>query len=1265
MASCCTGVTECQQIITIGFLNTFIGNDVQNSSGVAQSVAGDSDYCPTYSELTGGTLIQNWKEGTTPNGDQDGIIIGGTYAANECVRRSDLSMKYTRFKEFSISAASTTLSACSASTTISYTHKYDRCEKKLDSTCESAAAAACTAVSDTQNSEVTLTSSNNVFTIDGFKVNVPKNNPNNNGRSNARSTTITGKITFRGTNHTATVGITQNGLTGEYQYWYHTNTVHDKNVSCSGGPSFGCTGGNYSATAYYYQDDWDVYRWHDVCGTDYDSDTVQRNRVNDQYKVYDTYSGSFPNNESTGGPAASDSKSWAGYGSCSWSQAYCPPPECPNCDCDGIIWGYGTFTGTVGCTGGRVNMNNITVPGTSTTYSYNTETSACTVTTAATSTTVSTYVNVSCNQTTSQKIITGSKNNVSYSITQSAGPCCSTSRTYSYETITLNCSAHENENVRARYTATTVDSCCNTSYSYGNTDYYKVNVGCNSGSTRTLSASEKSNAPFTVKQEGNSTCCITCQCTDLTVTPTSLLWGSDDTSSKTVTISSASCVTNIAINSLTNFNATLGTNKITVSPKARNTGSTDYVNSLLVTYNDNCSSAITLTQEGYVANCDCTYITYSPEEWNQWETSAQTGVKIGTISIGGDCTTGSVTFTSNSPSVITNIRISGSNVLADLPKVDNPCTGTYKYSVNGNDCGNGDVKRMCYCGTDNCTQDGVYEHPLHIEYRKVYCEGGTMHYDTRPSSSAVKIGDTMTGDHFFIDHGQLLYDGHIPVSGETLLPSVGSDWCYGEYIYDGSGCPHINYYCTQNTGSTSSRKAVFNFTTPDSGATLNSNCLSTPWAGHMCCKSFKVEVLQSGNGKAWDKIYPATGDTYYVEIPMSSLCQATNCSDGSTLGIVSCVSSAATSTPVQIGTWSKSPAGCTQSWSFDGSRSVSGSNFINTSSIDFRSDGTIYANVSVTNSSTNTRTCQIPTKLGNTKTDYFTVTQCAGGSAPPPTPTTYTYTINSTNDNANGATVGFFYSGTLVTSSTISNRTCTVTLSTYYASLSVGIQKANCTDVTTVVGANSSASITMTCSDPNPCTLSVNVTSAILKASGGCQVIGTYSVGGSCAGQTPTATFAGEGGDFITSWTFNSTTGQIAACANYNPSHYMAVFGSYNIRVGNASQTIVLYQQANSCLTEEAPDFSETSFNHPYNSVTNYSTEFTSSCWKINSLTTTLDPPGYSFASAQHAVVGERNIITIYCNRGQRGYSFTVQANLVSLDGSGRTATKTIKVTWV
>ena len=61
--------TECYRVVTIQFLKTFC------SGIVAPSETKGLTYCPTFKELTGGTIIQTWSAGTTPNLDRNGIVV--------------------------------------------------------------------------------------------------------------------------------------------------------------------------------------------------------------------------------------------------------------------------------------------------------------------------------------------------------------------------------------------------------------------------------------------------------------------------------------------------------------------------------------------------------------------------------------------------------------------------------------------------------------------------------------------------------------------------------------------------------------------------------------------------------------------------------------------------------------------------------------------------------------------------------------------------------------------------------------------------------------------------------------------------------------------------------------------------------------------------------------------------------------------------------------------------------------------------------------
>lgn len=142
---------ECYRLVTIGYLKKLIEQSgsgtslkslVQKSDGTYQSVSevsGDT-YCPTYGELTGGTFVQVYKAGTTPNGDTDGLVVNtkwkgdGTtnYANNQCVDRADVSVRYTRISGLQLSVAKHTFDGCGESgTSVSVSNTYIRKTKSM------------------------------------------------------------------------------------------------------------------------------------------------------------------------------------------------------------------------------------------------------------------------------------------------------------------------------------------------------------------------------------------------------------------------------------------------------------------------------------------------------------------------------------------------------------------------------------------------------------------------------------------------------------------------------------------------------------------------------------------------------------------------------------------------------------------------------------------------------------------------------------------------------------------------------------------------------------------------------------------------------------------------------------------------------------------------------------------------------------------------------------------------------------------------------
>lgn len=289
--------TECYRVVTIGYLKTFIGDLIQDSSNGSVKYVNlnalsaekrRDDYCPTYSELTSNSLVQTWDPGdTSPNGDRDGIVVnssailGGDYAANQLVDQRDLSLMYTRINSFSISASPTGVSACANSSTISYTHTYNRNSKYMNSSCVITSGGN-TAVTDTNDTEVTLTA-NHSCTFDGWsnhtkKLNIPKNSSST-GEAPKRDITVNGTIVFRGSTGTSTVTITQGALTGSTTYVVTTYTATTDVVAYpSTNQTFSDCGEHpWGAYGVRYYDTIERRCWIDNCGDIYpsiSSDTV-------------------------------------------------------------------------------------------------------------------------------------------------------------------------------------------------------------------------------------------------------------------------------------------------------------------------------------------------------------------------------------------------------------------------------------------------------------------------------------------------------------------------------------------------------------------------------------------------------------------------------------------------------------------------------------------------------------------------------------------------------------------------------------------------------------------------------------------------------------------------------------------------------------------------------------------------------------------------------------------------------------------------------
>ena len=274
-----------------------IGDLIQDSSNgsVIHISRTDDTYCPTYSELTGGTIIQTWSQGSTPKGDRDGIVVsssailGGNYASNQLVDQKDLSLRYTRFNSLSIArSGSGNISECGGSATLTYTYNYKRYNKYMNDSCVTA------------SSESTVDSvcgELGYHTTYGSVSNCTAYSIGKNGTVSAssRSDSIYADVTFRGTNHTSnTVTITQNALSGSYSTYVSERTVTTAvTASRSSAYEFGCGGGTYSATGTRYYNTYTTYKWKDSCGTEYSDKTQERQTSTGSTQSLGSKSGTF------------------------------------------------------------------------------------------------------------------------------------------------------------------------------------------------------------------------------------------------------------------------------------------------------------------------------------------------------------------------------------------------------------------------------------------------------------------------------------------------------------------------------------------------------------------------------------------------------------------------------------------------------------------------------------------------------------------------------------------------------------------------------------------------------------------------------------------------------------------------------------------------------------------------------------------------------------------------------------------------------------
>ena len=341
--------TECLRVVTIAYLKNFIGSEVQNSANGSPIYISSSyrdDYCPTYSELIGGSVIQTWSQGSTPQSDRDGIVVNATwaggssgYAANQLVDQRDLSLKYTRFNSLSVSRNSgENISECGGSTGLGYVYNYKRYTKSMDDSCSISTSET---VDSSACGEITYYSSSfgSVSNCDTFSV-----GKNGSWSAPARTTTVSSSIPFRGTTYSSSnsVSITQNALTGSYSVHVSTRNQTTSVTSYPTTPTtFYCDGGSYGAAGERYYDIYKTYKWKDSCGTVYDSPTEER-QEGWSWDSLGTKTGSFSACDSETSRSATITFSYDGFSCDLTFNQDCsgcgptPPPPPGQCAIDGV-----------------------------------------------------------------------------------------------------------------------------------------------------------------------------------------------------------------------------------------------------------------------------------------------------------------------------------------------------------------------------------------------------------------------------------------------------------------------------------------------------------------------------------------------------------------------------------------------------------------------------------------------------------------------------------------------------------------------------------------------------------------------------------------------------------------------------------------------------------------------------------------------------------------------------------------------------------------
>ena len=270
--NCCSDFqTECLKVVNIGYLKAFVGSFVQDTNGSPITIIGDDNYCPTYKELTNGTFIQSWQQGTTPRSDRDGIVVSPTcvnnglaYAQNQNVDQRDLSLRYTRFNSLSVTNNYSGLSECGESKPLATTYNYTRTNKYMNASCVTASS------SVTENSNCAELAWHTTYgTADCSNYTIGKNGTVS---AASRADSVYSDVTFRGTSYSSnTLSMQQDALSGDYSVLdsYSFVTTGASVVLLTESAFTSCGEVQYGAKMMLDKKKVETRRWKDSCGEEY------------------------------------------------------------------------------------------------------------------------------------------------------------------------------------------------------------------------------------------------------------------------------------------------------------------------------------------------------------------------------------------------------------------------------------------------------------------------------------------------------------------------------------------------------------------------------------------------------------------------------------------------------------------------------------------------------------------------------------------------------------------------------------------------------------------------------------------------------------------------------------------------------------------------------------------------------------------------------------------------------------------------------------